>query len=84
MSQEPYFHSASGTVRFWVEIDSQWISASIGKEALHYNYSPLANDDDPLETFTRHAEALHTAVRQRIAAGGREPVMLRDNDLRAP
>lgn len=40
MSEVPFFHEASGTVRFWVEVDAQWIGASIGKETLHYHYRP--------------------------------------------
>ena len=47
MSQEPFFHIPSGTVRFWVSVDGQLIGASIGKEALHYRYKPNASDDDP-------------------------------------
>jgi hypothetical protein len=83
MSQPPFFHAASGTVRFWVQIDDAFVGATIGKETLHYRYQAHANDDDPLTTYTAHAEEIDAAVRRRVAKGSIEPVMLRDPDVRA-
>jgi len=82
MSQDPFFHEASATVRFWVEVDTQWIGASVGRETLHYRYNPQAQDEDPLETYRSYARDLEAAVRRRVAQGSREPVLLRDFDLR--
>ena len=84
MSQPAFFHIPSGTVRFWVLIDDVPIGASIGKATLHYRYWPHAKDDDPLATYTQNAAEIDAAVRRRVAAGSREPVMLRDPDVRAP
>lgn len=81
MSNPPFFHESSGTVRFWVLIDGQAVGASIGKETLHYCYSPTASDDLPLDTFERHLEEIDAAVRRRVTGGSVEPVMLRDADL---
>jgi hypothetical protein len=81
MSQPPFFHEASRTVRFWVQVDAQWIGASIGKETLHYRYRPDGRDEDPMETYQSHAEDIEAAVRRRLAQGAREPVMLRESDL---
>ena len=83
MSQAPFFHEASETVRFWVEIDTQWVGASIGKQTLHYHYRPEARDEDPLRTHAQHRVAIEAAVRHRVAEGAREPIMLREHDLRA-
>ncbi|MBW8830593.1 MAG: DUF1488 family protein [Burkholderiales bacterium] len=83
MSQQPFFHDASGTVRFWVAIDDMLVGASIGKETLHYRYQPQRTDDDPLATYTANAAEIDAAVRRRVANGSREPVMLRDPDVRA-
>jgi hypothetical protein len=83
MSQEPFFHMPSGTVRFWVSVDGQLIGASIGKETLHYRYKPNASDDDPLETYLANSAGIDEAVRRRVATGSVEPVMLRDPDVRA-
>lgn len=83
MSQDPFFHEASDTVRFWVEVDTQWIGASVGKATLHYRYSPQAQDEDPLETYRSYVHDIEAAVRRRVAQGSREPVQLRDFDLRA-
>ena len=82
MSQRPFFHEPSGTVRFWVAIHGLPMGASIGKETLHYRYHPLRTDDDSLQTYLNNATEIDDAVRRRFAAGAREPVMLRDADLR--
>lgn len=83
MSQDSFFHEASGAVRFWVEIGTEWIGASVGKESLHFKYHPHGRDDDPLETYRTHMVELDEAVRRRFAEGSREPVMLREADLAA-
>ncbi len=82
MSQPPFFHPESGTVRFWVQVDDRLVGASIGTAAWHYRSSPQTADDDPLATYTRTAAAIDAAVRRRVATGSREPVMLRDWDVR--
>ena len=83
MSQNPYFHIDSDTVRFWVLVDGLHVGASIGKATLHYRYHPHMRDDQPLDTYTANAAEIDAAVRRRLAAGSREPVMLRDPDVRA-
>jgi hypothetical protein len=83
MSQPPFFHDLSGSVRFWVLVDELLVGASIRKETLHYLYEPQATDDDPLRTYLQHAAEIDAAVRRRLAAGSREPVMIRDGDVRA-
>jgi hypothetical protein len=84
MSQEPFFHQPSGTVRFWVLVDDVLVGAMIGKATLHYRYHPNRSDDDPLETYLANAAEIDEAVRRRVATGSSEPVMLRDPDIRAP
>ena len=83
MSQEPFLHTESGTVRFWVPMNDMLMGAMIRKETLHYSYNPHRQDDDPLETFAAHRQEIHEAVRLRVANGSIEPVMLREADLRA-
>jgi len=81
MSPTPFFHDASGCVRFWVLVDDQYIGASIRRETLHYRFDPQAVGEDPLATYAAHAADIDAAVRRRVAAGSREPVMLRDPDV---
>ncbi|MDA8445840.1 DUF1488 family protein [Paracidovorax valerianellae] len=83
MSQPPFFHDASGTVRFWIEIQAQWIGASVGKDTLHHRYCPGSVDEDPLDTYRSHAAEIEQAVRRKVEQGAIEPVMLREFDLRA-
>lgn len=83
MSRPPFFDHASATVRFWVQVDGNWIGASINKAVLHYYYCPDARDDVPLETYQSHHEDIDAAVRQRMAKGAREPVIVREFDLDA-
>lgn len=84
MSQQPFFHEASGTVRFWVLIGEEFVGASVGKETLHYRYRSTAIDDQALDTYALHARDIDDAVRRRVAAGSTEPVMLREFDLHEP
>jgi hypothetical protein len=82
MSDAPFLHESSGTVRFWVPVDGKLLGASVGREALHQRYRPTAQGDDPVETFLANAADIEAAVRRRLAQGSREPVMLREYDLR--
>jgi hypothetical protein len=82
MSDAPFFHESSGTVRFWVPVDGKLLGASVGREALHQRYRPTAQGDDPVETFLANAADIEATVRRRLAQGSREPVMLREYDLR--
>jgi hypothetical protein len=83
MSDSPFFHEASATVRFWILVDGQPFGASVGRDALHHRYRPTTHDDDPLETYRANAADIEAAVRRRVAQGSREPVLLREYDLRA-
>lgn len=82
MSQAPFFHDESGTVRFWVQVDDAWVGGMIRRETLHYRFRPEAHDEDPMETFSAHLPDIEEAVRRRLASGSAEPVMLREHDLR--
>lgn len=81
---QPYafFHEESGAVRFGVQVGDVLVGASIGKVTLHYRYEPRRLDDDALATYLANAEEIDAAVRRRVAGGSREPVMLRDWDVR--
>ncbi|MEO7391806.1 MAG: DUF1488 family protein [Ramlibacter sp.] len=84
MPDAPFFHESSGTVRFWVDVEGIAVGASVSREALHHRYRSGAQGDDPMETYLANAADIEAAVRRRIAQGSREPVMLREYDLRAP
>lgn len=80
---QPFFHEASGCVRFWVEAaGGALVAASVSREALHYRYRPNERGDDAMVTFGQYAADIHAVVRRRLAEGAREPVMLREYDLR--
>ncbi len=83
MSYSAFIHDDSASVRFWVQVDDHLIGASVSKSTLHYCFKPHRNDDEAMATYREHAQALHDAVRRRVAAGSREPVILRETDLRA-
>lgn len=82
MTDLPYLHTESDSVRFWVPIGATWVGATISRLALHHRFRPEATDEDPMETFRMFQQDLHAAVRRRVAGGSLEPVMLRENDLR--
>ena len=80
---EPFFHLPSGTVRFWVLVNGQFVGSSIRREVLHYRYHATQTDDDPMVTYAANLAEIHAAVRRRVAKGSIEPVMLRDADIQA-
>jgi hypothetical protein len=80
---QPFLHLPSGTVRFWVLVDGQFVGSSIRREILHYRYHATQTDDDPMVTYAANAAEIHAAVRRRVAKGSIEPVMLRDADIQA-
>jgi hypothetical protein len=84
MPQPPYFHEDSAAVRFWVMVEGVEVGASVSRTTLHFSFRPGVADDDPLETYKAHAQAIDDAVRRRVAQGSLEPVMVREFDLRVP
>lgn len=83
MPPAAFFHEPSGSVRVWVQIDEDFIGATIRKETLHHRFAANAVDEDPLLTYAAHAAEIDAAVRRRVLAGSREPVMLREPDVSA-
>ncbi len=83
MATPEFFHDDSGCVRFWVQVDDASIGATVSRDTLHYRFSPSSVGEDPLVTFRANLSTLEDAVRRRVARGSIEPVMLRENDLRA-
>ncbi|MCR5867929.1 MAG: DUF1488 family protein [Aquincola tertiaricarbonis] len=80
----PFFDPASATVRFWVTQEGQPpVAASIGGATLRYHFQAQGAGDDLVAAYVAHARQIDEAVRRRLAAGSREPVMLRDPDVAA-
>ena len=84
MTHPAFLHAESDSVRFWVQIDDQWVGASISRRTLHHGLRPQSTDEDPMETYRIYQKDIHAAVRHRVAAGSLEPVMVREFDLRKP
>jgi hypothetical protein len=82
MTHAPYFHAASASVRFWVPKGEFGIDAMIGKETLSYCFRGRMTDEDPMTIYATNLAWIHEAVIRRIDAGAREPVMLRQHDLK--
>lgn len=79
---EPFFHQPSASVRFWVPIEgSPAVAASVGASTLRYRFHLGASDVELVGVYLAHLPSLHDAVRRRLSAGSREPVMLRDADF---
>jgi hypothetical protein len=83
MSQDPFYDQGTATVRFWVPVGERVVGASIGRAILHYRYHSNSVGDDPLATYVQHSAEIDDAVRRRIAAGSRDPVILQDADVTA-
>jgi len=82
VSDLPFFHEASETVRFWVLVGDEMIGAMVGKHTLHYRFNPGGlQEDSPMSTFQLHRSELEAAVRRRVGGGSMQPVLLREADL---
>lgn len=80
----PYFHADSDALRFWVRCDDGLdVGATISRQTLHWRFKGQFNGSDALATYTAHRDQIDAAVRRRVAAGSREPVMLREFDVAA-
>jgi hypothetical protein len=78
----PFFHEATGSVRFWVLVQEASIGVAISRETLHYRFRPEATNEDPLETYKSFADLIATAVERRVAKGSIAPILLREFDLK--
>lgn len=81
MPPSAFFDLASGSVRFWVDVDQTSVGAIISKETLRHRFQPHRMDDVPLETYAANRASVHAAVKLRLSSGAREPVMLRLADI---
>lgn len=82
MTPPPFFHDASGAVRFWVRAeDGSFVGATIAQETLRYHFRAGMSGDEALAAYVVHQAPIDAAVRRRIAKGSIEPVMLRDADV---
>ncbi|MDE2371175.1 MAG: hypothetical protein KGN16_19560 [Burkholderiales bacterium] len=79
------FHDESGTLRFWVLTPNrEWVGASLAKAVLHYRFGGKFDGSDAAVVYAAHRSVIEAAVLKRVAAGSREPVMLREHDLPVP
>jgi len=81
MSGSEFFHDATESVRFWVQVDDASVGASVSARTLRFAFAPQSPTQDPLVTFRANLARLEEAVRRRVAKGSIEPVMLREFDL---
>jgi hypothetical protein len=81
---QPLFHTPTDALRFWVATpDHRSIGASVPRLVLHYRFQGQEDGSDALAVYAANREVLDGAVLRRLAAGSREPVMLREADLPA-
>ncbi len=79
---KPSFTRRAGAVRFWVvTVAGDMVGAIARKEALRYYFRPSVDGADLLQLYRDHRPDIDAAVLRRVAAGTREPVMLREVDF---
>ena len=78
----PFFHEDSGCVRFWVPIAGIAVGAAVDRETLQRLPESPSASGDPVAAFRANQAEIEDAVRRRVAAGGIEPVVIREPDLR--
>jgi hypothetical protein len=73
------FDDASEAIEFCVGIDGVMNHASISSAVLHSHYG---HADSPATLFRENSPALAEAVRDRVAGGSIQPIVLREYDLK--
>ena len=69
-------------MRFWVRTAAgDMVGAIARKEALRYHFRPSDTGADLLQLYLDNRRAIDDAVLRRVAAGSREPIMLREVDF---
>lgn len=78
----PEYHGASEALWFWVRNgESPPVRASISRQVLHYRLDGQSDGSDAAKTYAAHRALIDAAVLRRVAAGSRDPVLLRESDL---
>lgn len=78
----PEFRLDSAALRFWVaRPDQPPIGAIVSASVLHYRFKGNLDGSDAALIYAANRHVIDEAVVRRAAAGSREPVMLRENDL---
>lgn len=81
----PSFHAESDALRFWVFLpDQPAVGASVSRSVLNYRFSGCADGAEASVVYAAHRAEIDAAVRRRVAAGAREPVILQWHDLAPP
>jgi len=82
MNESPYFDLGTGRFRFWVTLDDgRAFGATITKETLHYRFHGQPDGSDALAVYQVNRQCIDDAVKRRVQAGAREPIVLRDPDV---
>jgi hypothetical protein len=82
MDTSPYFDLGTGRLRFWVTCDDgNAIGATLSKETLYYRFHGQQDGGDALAVYQANQPFIDAAVKRRVLAGAREPVVLRDPDV---
>jgi hypothetical protein len=82
MDTSPYFDLGTGRLRFWVTLDDgHSFGATLSKETLHYRFHGQQDGGDALAVYQANRQCIDDAVKRRVLAGAREPVVLRDPDV---
>jgi hypothetical protein len=79
----PAFHAETDALRFWVPVPGGGpaMGASVSRSVLHYRFQGLVDGSDAVTIYVANRIVIDAAVLKRVAAGSREPVMLREHDL---
>lgn len=81
----PQYHADTDALRFWVTLSNgAVVGATLSRQVLHYGLQGRLDGSDAVAVYQAHREQADAAVRRRVAAGSREPVMLREHDLLLP
>ncbi|MBS0447600.1 MAG: hypothetical protein JSR59_16785 [Proteobacteria bacterium] len=81
METSPHLNALAGNAQFQVRLAGRPVTAFISESSWRARFGDGCSDSGFLETLVANEALLDAAVARRVAAGARQPVVLRSTDL---
>lgn len=81
MQATPHLNASAGSAQFQVRLADREVTAFISESSWRARFGDGCSDAGFLEVLVANEAVLDAAVARRVAAGARQPVVLRSTDL---
>jgi hypothetical protein len=81
MELRPYLNDKTGSLRFTVPVSGDHVMAYLTETSWRARFGTDFSDSSFMDVYNANKDLIDRAVTRRVAAGAREPVVLRVADL---